>query len=741
MIRELCLIVIALVLTSSASAEQRWAERDRGAYIEISQSGGRILGYTRSSGVKILSVDGFAFKDLNRNGKLDKYEDWRLSSEERAKDLASQLPVENLSGLMVHSSYQRVPSKGTYGGKLFKEADVDISALDDEQYRLICEERVRHLLVTRVSSAYDAALWSNNLQALCESEPFGIPSNNSSNPRVSVKDCTSIWGSTLSLAATFDRAIVARYGEVAGEELRAMGISTLLGPQVEIATEPRWMRVHETFGESSQLSIDLTRAYIGALQGSRGDDIVEGAWGRKSVNAMAKHWPGSGTSEAGRDAHYAYGKYSVYPGKNFEEHLRPFTEGALQVEGGTERSSSIMVAYNILLGQTPKGECVGAGYSGYVVDSLLRRKCGYEGVVCSDWRVPSQYKSLDDNSGKPWGVEQLTTTERYLRMIMAGVDQVGGILTKQYIEEAYALGVKLFGEEVMRRRYEESARRMLRNMFRLGLFDNPYLDAEQSRKTINSAKFAEEGLMAQTRSVVMLKNHNGVLPLRLRTKVYIPTQQGVVPNDVAVAVEPYFEIVSEPSQAECALVFIASPNGGKGYHRDDVAQGGNGYLPISLQYGRYVAKYARKVSLSGGDPMESFTNRTYRNKSVTAKNAYDAELVAEARKKMGKRAVIVCVTAKNPMVFGEVEPYADAILLGFGIQSQAFAAIASGKAEPQGLLPMQMPKDMRAVEEQREDLPFDMRCYRDSDGNTYDFAFGLNWQGVIEDWRTEKYRK
>jgi beta-glucosidase len=353
--------------------------------------------------------------------------------------------------------------------------------------------------------------------------------------------------------------------------------------------------------------------------------------------------------------------------------------------------------------------------------------------------VPSPYKSLDDNNGKPWGVEHLSMTERYLRMIMVGVDQVGGILTKQYIEEAYALGVKLYGKAIMRQRYEASARRMLQNMFRLGLFENPYLDVEVTRKRVNCEEFAKEGFAAQLKSVVMLKNHNAALPLRGRVKVYLPTQ-GEGSSDLVAAVKRYFEVVKEPSQAECALVFVASPNGGKGYSRDDVARGGNGYLPISLQYGEYRAKYARKQSLSGGDPMEEFTNRTYRNKTVTAKNANDAELVAEVRKKMGEKPVIVCVAAKNPMVFSEIEPYADAILLGFGVQPQAFTAIVSGGAEPQGLLPMQMPKDMRTVEEQSEDLPFDMKCYKDGDGNSYDFAFGLNWSGVIRDWRTERYK-
>ena len=728
-----------LLVAMTAVADSKYSKSECGAFVKVENKGGRTIGYSPKSGVEILECDGFAFKDLNRNQRIDRYEDWRLSAEERAKDLAQQLPLEYLVGLMVHSSYQLIPSEGTYGGKSFNEANVSVSALDDEQYRLVRDEKVRHLLVTKVRSAYDAAEWSNNLQALCESEAFGIPANNSTNPRTAWKDRTSVWGPALSLAATFDPALVARYGEVASEELRAMGIATLLAPQVEIATEPRWMRVHETFGESSALSVDLTRAYINGFQSSHGKDVVEGAWGMKSVNAMAKHWPGSGTGEAGRDAHYAHGKYSVFPGKNFEEHLLPFTEGALKLGGGTEKAASIMVAYNVFLGVMPKDEQVGAGYSYFVMDSLLRKTYGYDGVICSDWRVPNAYNAMDENKGKPWGVEHLSITERYLRMILAGNDQIGGILTKQYIEEAYHLGVKSYGEEQMRKHYEKSAERLLVIMFRMGLFDNPYLDVEQSCATVNSKPFAEEALMAQMRSVVMLKNSNGVLPLSPRIKVYIPNE-AIANESVIAAINQHFDMVKNPEDADCALLFINSPKSGKGYSPEDVQQGGNGYVPISLQYGEYKAVSARRKSLSGGDPMEDFTNRTYRNKSITAKNSNDAVLVTETREKMGQKPVVVCVTAKNPMVFSEIEPYADAILLNFGVQTDAVMGVAAGVIEPQGLLPLQMPKDMRTVERQKEDMPFDMECYKDADGNVYDFAYGLNWSGVIKDWRTEKYK-
>ena len=184
---------------------------------------------------------------------------------------------------------------------------------------------------------------------------------------------------------------------------------------------------------------------------------------------------------------------------------------------------------------------------------------------------------------------------------------------------------------------------------------------------------------------------------------------------------------------------MKAPTVGRGHYEWDIKAGGTGYVPISLQYGDYTAKHARKVSIAGGDPKENFTNRTYLGKSITTYNKVEMETVLETRKVMGKKPVILAISAERPMCFHEIERSADAILIGFEVMNQSFLEIISGKAEPQGLLPVQMPKDMRTVEEQCEDLPFDMKCYKDADGNVYDYAYGLNWSGVIKDWRVEKY--
>ena len=773
--RRVTIFCILAALTVSVTAQPKWTKCDKGDFIEITQEGGRTLGYSQNSGVKILTVDGYAFKDLNRNGKLDKYEDWRLSSLERAKDLASQLSLDEIAGLMLYSSHQDIPGNytdvdpakhGYYNGLSFPETrGIAPSALTDQQIKYV-EENVRHFLVRAINNAYTAAEWNNNIQALCEKTGCGIPANNSSDPRHLASrsgsdefdaggGVISYWPMERGMAALFDPAIMKQFGKIASLEYRAMGIATALSPQIDLSTEPRWRRARMCYGEHSGLLAEYARAYCDGFQTSDDKNRVEGAWGYQSVNAMAKHWPGGGTGEAGRDAHFGIGKYAVYPGNNFEEHLVPFTEGAFKLEDGTVAASAVMPYYTIAYNQDPSGENVANAYSKYIIKDLLRGKYGYDGVICTDWRVAEEYVNHRFSNGKPYGLEHLPVEEYFYRALIVGVDQFGGVNTPDGIKKAYALGMERLGEKAIRERFEESAVRLLRNFFRVGLFENPYLEPHRSQEIVGCAEFTKAGYEAQQKSVVMLKNHNSVLPLSNKTKVFIENREFLPKHDwwkdkivgekrmgYGVNIEmlkKHFEIVDTPEEADCAMVFIHAPSSQRGHSYADLEAGGTGYLPISLQYSDYTAKYARAKSIAGGDPFENFTNRSYKGKTVSTDNKYEMEAVIRAKKLMGKRPVILVVRGERPMVFSEVEPYADAILIGFGIKDQAYIDIIKGSVEPSGLLPMQMPKDMRTVEENKEDVPFDLECYKDADGNVYDFAFGLNWSGVIKDWRVEKY--
>jgi beta-glucosidase len=749
----------------------KWSETRDGDLRRVAHRGGPTLGYSATSGLGLLFDDGFAFKDMNRNGDLDPYEDWRLSADVRASDLARRMSVAQIAGLMLYSAHQAVPagSRGrrpsTYGGKPYEASGARPSDLSDQQKDFLTEDHVRHVLVTSVESPEVAARWSNNVQALVEGIGLGIPANNSSDPRHRTRASAeydegagaeiSMWPGSLGLAATFDPSLVREFGRIAATEYRALGITTALSPQIDLATEPRWSRVSGTFGEDPDLAVDMARAYVDGFQTSSGDREIAGGWGLDSVNAMVKHWPGGGPEEGGRDAHYGYGRYAVYPGRNLAAHLRPFTEGAFRLEGKTGLASAVMPYYTVSFGQDPGGGNVGNAYSAYFIKELLRGKHGYDGVVCTDWGVTSDETAVDAFSGRPFGVERLSVVERHYRVVMAGVDQFGGNDDAGPVAEAYRLGVAEHGEAAMRARFEQSAVRLLRNMLRTGLFENPYLDVKATVATVGRPEFVAAGYEAQRRSIVMLKNRKKALPLAKGRTVYVPRRHKPARRTFFGQVEPesydypvsmdvvkkYFAVTEDPGAADAALVFVESPDGGTGYDRADREAGGNGYVPISLQYGRYTAEHARAQSIAGGDPHEDFTNRSYRGKTVTAVNAPDLALIRGTRKAMAGKPVVVTVALSNPTVFREFEKEADAILVTFGVQDQAVLDVLSGEVEPQGLLPLQMPADMKTVEEQREDVPRDMRCHVDSEGHAYDFGFGLGWSGVIDDQRTARYAK
>ena len=725
----------------------------------IANQNGPTLGITS---VPVLEIDGLFFKDLERTGRLLPYEDWRLSPEERAKDLASRLTTEEIAGLMMYSLHQMVPAvpsgpfASTYGGKTFAESGVLPWELTDQQKKFLKTDHVRHVLVMALQDAQTAANWNNEMQAYAESQPHGLPINISSDPRHGASQAgaeyksgggqTSKWPEGLGIAATFDPALCEKYAQIISKEYRALGIATSLSPQIDVGTDPRWMRIEDTFGAHPGLVADMGRSYCDGMQ----TDASANGWGSGSVATMAKHWPGGGPCEAGRDAHYPFGKFAVHPGGCQEQHLKPFLEGAFALNGPTKKTASIMPYYTVTWNMDPSGENVGNSYNKYIVQDLLRERYGYDGVVCTDWGITADPDSeIDSFSSRCYGVEHLSEAERHLRVIENGVDQFGGNNNIVPILEAYEIGCQLHGESAMRQRFERSAVRLLTNTFRCGLFENPYMDAAESQETVGCREHCEAGFEAQLKSIVMLKNQ-GVLPVRERKKVYIPNRvigqrknffrwtdpAQEIPGADRAVVEKYFDWAQTPEDADLALVFIESPLTDGGYTKEE------GYIPVSLQYRPYTAHTAREHSIAQGDFREAENpDRSYKGKTSVPANEHDLDLVLTTRAAMPDKPVIVVVRMHNPCILGELEPSADAILVDFGVQLEAMLSIISGKAEPSGLLPVQLPANMETVEQHCEDKPLDLIPYTDSLGHTYQFAYGLNWSGVINDDRVSKYPK
>jgi beta-glucosidase len=751
------------------------------------------LGYSASSGVKLIDRNGAevdpaayaangsnpVFKDLNKNGKLDIYEDWRRSTEERAKDLAARLRadedgVHQIAGLMLYSAHQRSWASSTP---------------TQAQLAFLMNDDLRHVLIASSAPAGrmgNHAEWNNNIQALVEGLGYGIPANNSSDPRhgtssssnaeyYSSNQGVSAWPSSLGLAATFDPAITKQFGKIASIEYRAMGIATALSPQIDIATDPRWGRFNGTFGEDPKLASAMSKAYVDGFQttyvGGIGDTPVTGAWGMHSVNAMMKHWPGGGGGEGGRDAHYNFGKYAVFPGGMWEAHLVPFVDGSLSLDDGTGMATAVMPYYTISYMQVPGSQpnsTDGPGamlnmanaYSDYMINGVLRDSYRYEGVVCTDWNVVGpniKPGSMFDTDlpGMIWGVDDHypdaaamgyeDMAKRAKLLLSAGVDQFGGLNTVEPIMRAYNDNTLTPPSEkaALLDQLEQSAYRLLKNIFNTGLFENPYLDVENSVAAIGAYDFMKAGYEAQLKSTVLLKNAGNLLPLDRSSGIYAPGAD----EATLKLLESYFGAgkvsALNAAGADAAIVFLNSVSSGGGSRENGI----NAYSPINLDYKAYTAAKARAVSIAG-EPLRMeeivgvMENRSYKGQTVAAQtdspSAEDQLGWLKAAKDSGK-PVIVVLTVTNPPPLGEVEPSANAIVVNFQSQKSAVLDIVVGSTRygdeqaapvsirPTALLPMQFPRDMNEVETQLEDVPRDMIPYADSEGNRYDFGFGLSY--------------
>jgi len=435
----------------------------------------------------LLTENGFAYRDLNKNGRLDIYEDSRRPIEERVEDLLAQMTLEEKAGLMFHT-IMPVGMDGLLidGPSMFGPHSTA---------HFVIDLRMNHFNVHQLPAPRLAAGWYNRLQKMAESTRLGIPVTLSSDPRHAFShnvitglkaDNFSQWPEPIGLAATGDEALVQRFGDIARQEYLAVGIRTALHPMADLSTEPRWARVNGTFGEDAALSARMVSAYIRGFQGER--------IGLHSVSCMTKHFPGGGPQKDGLDAHFSYGKEQVYPGGAFDYHLPPF-EAAFRAGTG-----QIMPYYGQPIG-LPIEE-VGFGFNKDVITGMLREKYGFDGVVCTDWGLinPVMHGDKVFMEARCWGVEHLSPQERLVKILDAGVDQFGGEACPEMVVDVVRAGM------VSEARIDQSVRRLLRDKFRLGLFDAPFVDPQMAEEIIGRAEFREAGELAQRKSIVLLKN-------------------------------------------------------------------------------------------------------------------------------------------------------------------------------------------------------------------------------------------
>jgi beta-glucosidase len=595
-----------------------------------------------------------SFRDLNKNGILDPYEDSRLPIDERVEDLLSQMTLAEKAGLMFHTMLPMGKD-----GELIE----GMSAIGPVSTKNFVESKsLNHFSIFDSLEPRLHAAWYNRLQKLAEGTRLGIPVTISSDPRHAFSHNTatnlaahqfSQWPEPIGLAATGDADLVAEFGNIARQEYLAVGIRVALHPMADLATEPRWARINGTFGEDAALSSSLTFSYIQGFQGKH--------LGNSSVACMTKHFPGGGPQKDGEDPHFSIGKEQVYPGNNFDYHLIPFQAA---FEAGT---SQIMPYYGMPVGTNL--EEVGFGFHKEIITDLLRNKLGFEGIVCTDWRLLTPVMAGEKVliEAKSWGVEHLSVAERAKKAIDAGVDQFGGDSCPEVVIELVQSG------QINQSRIDVSVRRLLREKFVLGLFDNPFVDETASEQIIGKPEFVAAGELAQRKSIVLLKNHNAILPLSGKPKLYLEN----VSSEVAAQ---YGQVVNTVGEADVAIIRLATPF----------------------------------------EPREGFLESMFHSGDLDFKDPEKQHLL-ELLKTV---PTIVDIYLERPAVIPEIAEASAALLANFGANDTALLDIVFGRFSPTAKLPFELPSSMDAVREQKEDLPFD------SVNPLFKFGFGLRYQNT-----------
>lgn len=606
----------------------------------------------------VLEVNGKQYRDLNKNGRLDVYEDPKANIDSRINDLLRQMNIEEKAGLM----FITIAAMDKDGSLSNTKSPFNYFSLAlESNASMVAGKKMNHFNTIQSNAPEAMIAWNNNIQKLAERTRLGIPVTIATDPRHGVPDAIgasiytpyfSKWCSPTGFAAIGDTTLMREFGDIARQEYLAIGFRLTLSPMADLATEPRWSRINGTFGEDAELAAKLTKAYI---LGFQGDSITN-----RSVQCMAKHFSGGGPQEDGMDAHFPPGR-QAYPGNNFDYHLIPFEKGVFAAQG-----AQIMPYYGIPVGQT--GEDVGFGYNKEIITGLLREKYHFDGIVCTDWGLVSDMGIMGTvlKPASAHGVEHLSAKERVLKIIDAGCDMFGGEAIPELI-----IGLVKEGA-ISEERINTSVKRILKEKFRMGLFDDPYLKPENV-SILGNEKFFEKGRESQRRSLVLLKNEKDILPLKETTKVYL---HGFNKEEA----KKYDRLSTSLKEAEVILLKINTP------------------------FEKGIVEYALANIFHQG------------------RLDFPEKEKAELLELISSKPTITVINLERPAVIPEISSASKALIGDFSSQDDIILDLIFGKFSPIGKLPFELPASMEAVKAQKEDLPYD------SKDPLYLFGYGITYK-------------
>ncbi len=735
----------------------------------------------------VLRVDGERFKDLNANGQLDAYEDWRLPVARRIDDLVARMTLAEKAGMLLIATNNPACDGGITpdGRALVEQESMTRFILRSSVVAAApgCGAKLEGFAARRghAQTAMQMARYTNAVQQLREASRLGIPALFKDNARNHVETnplfgisqgagSFSEFPKEAGLAAAAlgaaappdargtvparlrgDMRVIREFARVMGQEWRAIGLRGMYGYMADLTTEPRWSRAHETFSEDADLVSDIMATLVAGLQGPVQPNGLALS-PRTAVAMTVKHFPGGGPQQWGWDPHYSFGKAQVYTEPSghygFDYHLRPFQAA---IRGGV---SSIMPYYGVPIGARHRGASyaeVGMAFSAQIVDHLLRGELGFKGYVNSDSGIIEERGwGLEGNRTNPATGKGYTIGDRTAASIKVGTDVFSEFRRNQAITDLVAAG--LLDE---RQHLDPAVRRLLNEQFLLGLFENPYVDAEAAPRLIGTAAHRQLGFDAQRKSVVLLKN-DGVLPLAQGARVHV---LGFAAADVA---RLGFRVTAGGSGAtrqpvppgtDAVLIKVMVDNdGSQRYSSKDPATGGRTVDPafglVNAATGSPQATWGEQdpcvydpdvegrasgciddeLRFGGAFPWESGSLAL---SDMTGAGSWRispslADIQATMREAGDPARVVISVYFRNPYVLDAASGVlrAGALVATFGVSDAAQLEVLAGRVRPQGRLPFALPRTAAAVREQHPDAP----GYGETrDGALYPFGFGLSW--------------
>ena len=613
----------------------------------------------------IIEADGYQFIDLNGNGTLDVYEDWRLDADTRAADLVSQMTVREKIAQMQHPTY-------------LPRADGKIAPY---LQKYCTDYGIGMLLIRELNSVETAATTMNTVQEYAEASRLGVPVlvSMDSVHGLSYVSGAMVTGHNLALAATRDEELVTKLAEIARDEHIAIGVRMTLSPESDIASEPRWGRVMETFGEDPDLVTQMVRAQIVAFQ--NGEDGLN----PDGIVACIKHFPGAGPQMDGKDT-----SPIVSDEETLQIHLKPYY-AAIDVNVG-----SVMPYYSVPLALDMENSAIG---SKAALQDLLREQMGFEGIIQTDWGM---IWAIQEGLGTMTGEEVSDEEAIIIGVTQSRVDGIGGesIRLIDQMEEMTEEGK--IDEDIL----TAAATRIVKAKFQLGVFENPYCDVEYAVSFVGSEEHTKVNLEAAEKAMTLLKN-DGALPLTANVGQKILVC-GPRAGDMMSLVGGWSS-EQEGLTIAAAVAEYAGENDTVTYIADDVTAIAE------------AAKDADVVIVSVGEPSYQHDPPwSYDTLEITASQ----QEILEAVKANTNGQIITVVTGGRPYILTWCDENTNAILEAYYPGQQGGIAIAEtlfGLNNPTGKTPLQFPRDMESVNDQSGDVSFDL------ENPLYDYGWGLSY--------------